>query len=57
MSIPRDDPYRVLGLPHGATRDRIASAYRALARALYPDTNPDQPPPSNSPASSTPTPA
>ncbi|MFJ9846696.1 DnaJ domain-containing protein [Kitasatospora sp. NPDC101155] len=41
MSTPRDDPYRVLGLPRGATRDRIASAYRALARALHPDTNPD----------------
>ncbi len=31
------DPYAVLGVPHSATRDEIARAYRALAKRHHPD--------------------
>jgi hypothetical protein len=31
------DPYRILGLSAGATRDEIRSAYFALAKAYHPD--------------------
>jgi molecular chaperone DnaJ len=41
VTAPRDDPYAVLGLPSGATRAQVERAYRALARELHPDTNPD----------------
>ena len=35
------DPYQVLGLAKGVTADQIKQAYRALARELHPDVNPD----------------
>jgi hypothetical protein len=41
VSGPREDPYRVLGLQAGAGQIEVARAYRALVRALHPDTNPD----------------
>jgi curved DNA-binding protein CbpA len=39
--VPGENPYRVLGLTDAATRTQVTHAYRALARALHPDTNPD----------------
>ena len=35
------DPYDVLGIEPGATLDEVKRAYRALAKALHPDANPD----------------
>jgi len=32
-----DDPYDVLGLPRGASWERITAAHRRLARAWHPD--------------------
>ena len=34
------EPYGILGLSRGATRDRVKSAYRRLALATHPDRNP-----------------
>jgi len=47
--LPRDaarytwgvDPYRILGLPAGATLQEVQRAYRQLARRWHPDVNPD----------------
>ena len=36
-----NDPYEVLGIEPGATLDEVKRAYRALAKALHPDANPD----------------
>jgi hypothetical protein len=36
-------PYKVLGLPVGAPRDQVKSAYRRLALATHPDRNPNDP--------------
>ena len=36
-----NDPYDVLGIEPGATLDEVKRAYRALAKALHPDANPD----------------
>ena len=35
-----DDPYTVLGVPHGATDDQIRKAYLKLVKELHPDVNP-----------------
>ena len=35
------DPYDVLGIESGATLDEVKRAYRALAKELHPDANPD----------------
>lgn len=37
-----DDPYAVLGVPRGATWERITAAHRRLARAWHPDGAPDE---------------
>lgn len=37
LGLGEDDPYLVLGLSHGASRDEIKSAYRALVRDHHPD--------------------
>jgi tetratricopeptide (TPR) repeat protein len=38
--VPIQQPYKVLGLPAGAPRDQVKSAYRHLALATHPDRNP-----------------
>lgn len=38
--ISTQQPYKVLGLPAGAPRDRVRLAYRRLALATHPDRNP-----------------
>ena len=38
--MPRD-PYATLGVPRDATPDQIAASYRALVRALHPDSRAD----------------
>ncbi len=35
------DPYTVLGLTPGASRDEVKAAYRKLAKKYHPDLNPD----------------
>lgn len=37
------DPYDVLGIPHGASEEEAAKAYRKLAKQYHPDLNPDDP--------------
>jgi curved DNA-binding protein CbpA len=34
---PRRDPYAILGVPRGAGRDEVASAFRRLAKRTHPD--------------------
>lgn len=38
-----DDPYQVLGVSTGASRQDIARAYRRAAHEVHPDTQPDDP--------------
>ena len=37
-----DDPYDILGVPHGATEDQIRKAYLKLVKELHPDVNPSK---------------
>ena len=34
-----NDPYSVLGVPHGASDDEIKAAYKKLAKRYHPDLN------------------
>ena len=43
LSTRVTDPYAVLGLPHGATEDRVKRAYYKLALRLHPDRHPGTP--------------
>jgi len=40
-AAPLQQPYKVFGLPTGAPRDQVKSAYRRLALATHPDRNPN----------------
>ena len=38
-----ENPYRVLGIPEGATQEEIKKAYRKKAKEYHPDLHPDDP--------------
>ena len=38
-----EDPYKVLGIPHGAAEDEIKKAYRKKAKEYHPDLHPNDP--------------
>jgi hypothetical protein len=38
--MPQTDPYKVLGLNPGASKDEVTKAYRKLAKKYHPDLNP-----------------
>ena len=37
------NPYKVLGVPDGASEDECTKAYKKLAKKYHPDLNPDNP--------------
>ena len=37
------DPYEVLGVPRGATKEQVKAAYRELAKKYHPDNYIDSP--------------
>jgi DnaJ-class molecular chaperone len=41
LKVLASDPYQVLGVSRGATADEIRKAFRKLAKANHPDTNPN----------------
>ena len=41
--MPQTDPYRVLGLTPGASKDEVTKAYRKLAKKYHPDNYHDDP--------------
>lgn len=38
--MPQNDPYAVLGVARGASKDEVTQAYRKLAKKYHPDLNP-----------------
>ncbi len=38
--MPQNDPYSVLGVSHGASKEEVTKAYRKLAKKYHPDLNP-----------------
>jgi hypothetical protein len=44
MAGLRRDPYAILGMARGASRDEIAAAFRRLAKAIHPDVASDASP-------------
>ncbi|MFI6583136.1 DnaJ domain-containing protein [Embleya sp. NPDC050493] len=43
MAVEQQDPYVVLGVSRTASDVEITAAFRALVRALHPDSRPDRP--------------
>ena len=37
------NPYKVLGVPNGASEDECTKAYKRLAKKYHPDLNPNNP--------------
>ena len=38
-----EDPYQILGIPHGATEAEIKKAYRKKVKEYHPDMHPNDP--------------
>ncbi|CAB9522481.1 DNAj (Hsp40) homolog, subfamily B, member [Seminavis robusta] len=41
FEMPKEDPYKVLGVPHRANQETIKKAYREKAKDTHPDKHPD----------------